>query len=402
MASSTRVSQRGASLVEALIAFLVLSLGLVGMTKLQSQLRLNADIARQRSEAVRLAQEDIERLRAFASLAAAPGARAYADITAASRRIDSTPGQPLNASFQLQRRVSDSGGFRTASVSVAWDDRTGQSQQVLLQSVIAATPPALSGALTVQSSAQPLKKVRGRSAFIPAAATPLGDGTSAWKPVAGGTVVLVFDDLSGEVRSTCDAAAGIASADLTLADLSSCTATGGLLLSGIVRRSGAARAEPAFASDAPLPLSVDLILSGGTYPAPPRCFSEARKQVEFVTVGGTRRQAVALAATPASVGVASWTELNERFVAYHCVVTPLQGRWSGRSLLLPQGWSIGSAPADHKVCRYSTDQDGSGAVDNNAEHPDSYLHVDRSLMQQNFLLVPGDRPCPDTTVPHQP
>jgi Tfp pilus assembly protein PilX len=394
--------QRGASLVEALIAFLVLSLGLVGMTKLQSQLRLNADIARQRSEAVRLAQEDIEGLRSFASLVSMPGVRAYADIAADSRRIDSTPGQALNASFQLQRNVSDGGGFRTASVTVGWNDRSGQSQQVQLQSVIAATPPALSGALTVQPNVQALKRIHGRSAFIPAAATPLGNGTSAWKPVSGGTVVLVFDDLTGELRSTCAAAAGIASADLTIADLSDCTATGGLLLSGIVRRSGAARAEPPFASDAPLPLGVELTLSGATYPAPPRCFSEARKQVEYTTAAGTRRQTVPLAAIPASVGVASWTELNERFVAYHCVVTPLQGRWSGRSALLPQGWSIGSAPTQHKVCRYSVDQDGSGAVDNNAEHPDSYRLVDRPLMQQNFLLVPGDRPCPGTTAQHQP
>lgn len=395
-------AQRGASLVEALVAFLVLSLGLVGMTRLQGQLRLNADIARQRTEAVRLAQEDIEALRAFSTLAAAPGERAYADIAAASRSIDSTPGQPLNASFQLRRDVDDASGYRSASLSVSWEDRAGQTQQVLLQSVIAGTPPALSGALAVSGAVQPLKRVRGRSATIPAWARSLGDGTSAWKPVSGGTVVMVFDDISGEVRSTCDAPAAIATPHLTLADLSGCTLTGGLLLSGIVRRSDDARAEPAWASDAPLPLDIALALGGGDYPAPPRCFSEARKQVEFTTAAGTRRLAVSLAATPASVGAASWTELNERYVAYHCVVTPLLGRWSGRSTLVPLGWSIGLAPADRKVCRYSTDQDGSGAVDNNAEHPDSYQHVDRPLMQQNFLLVPGDRPCPDTTVQHQP
>ena len=69
--------------------------------------------------------------------------------------------------------------------------------------------------------------------------------------------------------------------------------------------------------------------------------------------------------------------------------------------------------SDRKVCRYSADQDGSGAVDSNAEHPNEYKDVDRSLMQQNFLIVRGDQSCPvatkgDTvfadlsTVQHQP
>lgn len=369
MAAASRRQQRGASLIEALMAFLVLSLGLVGMSKLQGQLRLNADVARQRGEAVRLAQEDIETLRSFSSIAPAAGRRAYADIAAAGSSIGSTPGQPLNTRFQLQRNVSDAEGFRTANVTVGWTDRAGESQQVTLQSVIAAMPPALSGALAVHGDVQPLKPVHGRSARIPVGATRLGDGTSAWKPVSSGSTVLVFDDVSGLVTESCFAG-GVSTPALTRASLTSCTdLRGGLLLGGIVRRSTAARAEAAHANDPPLALGVDLTMHGGTYPAAPICFSEAR------------------------------AEHNDRFVAYHCIVTPLLGRWSGRSTLVPQGWSLGTGAADHKVCRYSADQDGSGAVDHNAEHPDSYLNVDRPLMQQNFLVIPGDRPCPTANTP---
>jgi hypothetical protein len=80
---------------------------------------------------------------------------------------------------------------------------------------------------------------------------------------------------------------------------------------------------------------------------------------------------------------------------------------------VPAGWRIGSSPDDRKVCRYSADQDGSGAVDSNAEHPNSYSNVDGPLMQQNFLIVRGDQDCPAAdpgaapvaslaTVQHQP
>jgi len=107
------------------------------------------------------------------------------------------------------------------------------------------------------------------------------------------------------------------------------------------------------------------------------------------------------------------TAPGERVVAYHCIIAPTAGRWSGRSALVPRDWTLGSAASDRKVCRYSADQDGSGAVDSNAEHPNEYKDVDRSLMQQNFLIVRGDQSCPVairgdavfadlSTVQHQP
>ena len=68
-----RRRQRGITLIEALIAFLVLALGMLAIARTQTHLRMNAEVARQRSEAVRLAQEEIESLRAFAVIATAPG-----------------------------------------------------------------------------------------------------------------------------------------------------------------------------------------------------------------------------------------------------------------------------------------------------------------------------------------
>src|SRR6218665_3725808 len=61
-------TQRGLSLIEGLVGLLVLSLGLVAALRLQTTFRLAADTARERSDAVRLAQSSLERLRATRGL----------------------------------------------------------------------------------------------------------------------------------------------------------------------------------------------------------------------------------------------------------------------------------------------------------------------------------------------
>jgi len=90
--------------------------------------------------------------------------------------------------------------------------------------------------------------------------------------------------------------------------------------------------------------------------------------------------------------------------AYRCVVYPLaNGTWSGRANLLPIGWNIGVSATDHRVCRYVTDVDGSGAIDANIEHPANYTAVNTSLPHQNYLVIAGPETCPsNTTAPHQP
>jgi len=122
----------------------------------------------------------------------------------------------------------------------------------------------------------------------------------------------------------------------------------------------------------------------------------------------------ALDALPAWLGLLPWPDTGDRHVAYRCIVTPrADGRWSGRSAILPSGWTIGNGSGDRQVCRYVTDSDGSGAIDANIEHPLDYVDVAGSLLAQNFLVVRGDQACPAAseaallcaglgTLPHQP
>ncbi len=415
-----RRRQRGTTLLEGLVAFLVLSLGMLSVVRVQSQMRLNTDVARQRSEAVRIAQEDIEQLRAFSVIALRAGASAYESVVSATRAIDSESGQPGHTSYELRREIStaDAPGSKNARISVAWDDRTGAQQQVVLSTLIGGHDPAYSGALQLLAKPKPVRGVLARSPWIPVEAKDLGNGSSALKPVASGTEAIVFDNQSGNVTSRCSGVEVTrATANLSTGTLGSCEALQAYSLSGVVRFSRAVPPDPAAANDVPLALSVALTPADAS-PAS-TCRSEARKTVTYAQAGAMRSDAVPIDASPASVGVTAWVETGERFVAYHCVVIPAApgAAWSGRANLVPSGWTIGGAPSDQRVCRFSADTDGSGAIDNNLEHPEVYTGLNSSLTQQNFLVINASQSCPSgatgangggsvfadlSTHPHQP
>ena len=391
-------AQRGTTLLEALIAFLVLSIGILTVGRVQSHLRLGSDIARQRSEAVRLGQEDLESLRGFAVAAASAGLSSYAEIASAAATIDAAGGYATHTRYLLQREVEPSadGDSKRTAVTVAWADRSGQPQRIVLSSIIAGLDPAYSAALAV---APALARVHGafdRSAWIPLFAKDLGNGKSAFKPVAAGSLAFVIDNRTGIVEGACSAVApAVATSQLTPADLLGCTAGIAYLVSGTIRFSFASPPSANGANDPPLDLAVALTPTGGTYPLAPSCAAEALKTVRISTGGIERVQDVPIGATPAFLGVASWSETGDRHVAYHCLVYPLaNGRWSGRTLIVPTGWTIGLGPLDRRICRYATDLDGSGAIDSNAEHPADYLDVSTPLAQQNFLVVTGTQACP--------
>lgn len=137
MHASQANRQRGLTLIESLLAFVVLSAGLLALLRVQPELRQQAELARQRSEAVRLAQQEIEGLRAFTSLAD------HAAIADHAHTVE--PDGLGSPRYAIARRV-DAGSWphaRAIDVSVAWTDRRGEAQQVRLSTLIAAHEPAL-------------------------------------------------------------------------------------------------------------------------------------------------------------------------------------------------------------------------------------------------------------------
>lgn len=133
----------GFSTLEALVASAVLALGMIGLARLHVDLRAGAEAARERSEAARLAQQDIEQLRAFGSRAG------WAAIADAEPADVSPPGGTTR--YLRERSMASDGalGLKTIEVTLRWTDRHGAAQSLALRSTIASDDPVLSGALAV-------------------------------------------------------------------------------------------------------------------------------------------------------------------------------------------------------------------------------------------------------------
>jgi Tfp pilus assembly protein PilV len=346
----SRRRQRGLSLIESLISFAVAAIGMMALVVTESRLRLGAELARQRTEAARLAHAELERLRAFASV----------DALHASPPRSSNPAATdgANAGFVLERQLDAAAAALVSDVSVQWNDRQGKPARVSLHGIVAGLDPALSGYLVTQRTDGTGHLPRGRSLAIPPQAVDLGDGRSAFTPPGAAGIRWIFDNRSGLVSSVCAMPAAAVRPD----DGNRCLSARGLVISGHVRFS---TGDTVTADDAEHPrsaaLDLDLQLSTGDGSA--TCFDDARAG------GGS--------------------------VSFHCLVTLAPGRtqWSGRLDVVPLGWTTGTQAGQYRICRYSADQDGRDGI-SNAEHPLDYRQVSTPLMHQNFLVVRGPNSCP--------
>ena len=406
--------QRGISIVESLVACVVVAAGTAAAAQLQSRLQLAGDVARERSEALRIGGQAIEDMRSFVAVEGGADVRTYAAIASGESSVDasSASSAPVpRTRYRLERRIDDAGfdATKSARVSVRWSDRGGGAHEVVLDSFIAAVAPAYSGSLALGAGAiaaaptGPAERAPG----VPLTARNLGDGRSAWKPVEGGATALVFDNRSGAVVGRCDAVAtSTATRDLSATSLAACASGRWLLVAGTIRFSSAAMPSAIAASDAPLPTRVSITLRDGLYPESPTCFSEARKTVREITDGNLQIVDVPLEANTAAVAAVDASHGDDRFIAWHCIVAPrADGRWSGRIELADEGWTLGRTAATRRVCRYLGA--GADAIDANIASAGADLDVGAALIGRNFLVVRGNESCPSEpwaarTEPHQP
>jgi Tfp pilus assembly protein PilV len=418
---STRRAAGGVSLIEALVALAVMAFGLLGVVGMQSTMRSGADMSRQRSEAVRIAQEELERLRNYSVLRAsdaASGQLAFEDIVAAAAA--SVAASNANTTFVLETLVPNAAASdpmaltRQVRVIVAWADRSASTpnQRVELSSAIAGLPPEMSGLHAMRTDRSPLGQFRGRNASIPRAHTSdNGDGTSTFTPPGLGGVTWKFNNASALIYEVC-----------TAPPTSTCTPTERWLLSGFVAFATGTSAEPEAAeaerpTDSVVSLSMKVLVYRPILPAP----AEVTCAVEEID------------SDPVTPG-------NDR-VAYYCALPTEtvsgQKRWSGRVTFgtLPLSPNLADdTSTNYKVCRYTPDDrnlppsgtlptipTGETTSDYNARHPYTYRDVNGPLQNKNFLVISagGSTPpsgtgaygCPDddtatpiesNTWPHQP
>ena len=272
--------QRGVSLVEALVAFAVLAFGMLGVVGMQSTMRSNADMARQRAEAVRLAQDSMEEWRGFTTLDTTANHMAYQDIAGESTRSV----QGTNATYTVSRRAladADVAGTVTPDrrgvvVDVTWLDRVSQAQLVRLSSAVSGVEPELGASLVLSTSSDPLVRPQDRNRAIPHGVVPLGVGRSGLVPpgqsVGGDRIAWVFDNSTALITLCTTPAAD--TGGLTLANLT-CSTDKAVLISGYVRfavggpPSDVSVTNPA-APMVPVPFGLSL---ARTAPDPPSTFS---------------------------------------------------------------------------------------------------------------------------------
>jgi Tfp pilus assembly protein PilV len=366
MMHRSRRRQRGVSLIEALVAFGVMAFGMMAVVGMQSTLRANSDLARQRAEAVRIAQDTIEASRGFSTLTTATGRTAYEEL------VDSydTPVPGTNTSYEVDIDVTEEPAVsgtvaaerRTLMVTVNWQDRAGRAQWVRLASAVAGIEPALAASLVSGANTGSALAQRGRHRGIPTGAAPVGLGISGYVPPgqsagAASRVAWVFNNATGVITlctTTALDTAGLAGTGGTIN--ATCGSNEALLLTGVVRfatggnpaDSITSMADPA-GPETPFGVQVNQVLTGGTSNAV-ACFSEAQPNNE---------------------------------VRYYCAV-PIPAAangsrqsWSGAIAFvspLALASSVTSVSAsEFRVCRYHSAA--------------SYANVSAPLLGQNFALI---------------
>lgn len=376
-------SQAGFTLIEAMVALIVLGFGMLALAGMQATLSRNADVAKQRTEAMRLAQDKMEGLRSFTGLTADATYVDWTDLGSGTDQISSyvLSGTTLGSTNTTFTRRWTLGGASTDSqrainVSVSWTDRSGDTQSINLASVVARVDPKDAGVLAYPLPENTnLKRPKNRNLNIPIQAIPLSGGKSAYKLPAGFSIV--FSDVTGYVVEKCDTTS---ITDTTYADASwraaHCTTYDAFILAGYVSGdSGVVTNNSSGVATMPSGVNVYGVTDWD---------NSNNKQISC-SYGQARDQNKA-ADDP--------TGLIPNYQYYICVI-PVRangGTWSGTVRL--GGVSVGS---NYKVCRFQ--YAASEFINDNERNLQPYSNVNESLDNQNYYIrSSNDGNCPTVGV----
>ena len=385
--------RQGVSLVEALVALAIMSIGMLALVGVQSTMRMNSDLAKQRTEATRIASEEIELVRSYSSMAVVPGQPGVSYDEIVSRVVAGyqPPDGIGNTTYRVDRKVTDDtdSAQKVISVKVEWKDRTDKQQTVTLDSAIGATDPALGAMLTVPHRESATSQRSGRHISIPPGAVPVeGDpNTSRFAPPGGSGVGWYFNNLTGVMR--------VCGAGIT--NYTTCPI--GTLVSGTVQFH-IADAQPTGA-DAERPQGPVMPLAAG--PA----------ALELVSAVGS------------GTAASCYSVVFAQRVLYFCAVTTNDTfGWGGQLNPVLATGAFSELASDFKSCRYTSDLPGAEDTSTveieadpnaeytvNADHPRKYClerprntneaglactgnRVKVNLINQNFLVIKGNQTCP--------
>ncbi len=390
--SAARRVVLGISLIEALVALAVMAFGMLGVVGMQSTLRFNADLSRQRAEAVRLAQDEMERWRAYSVLRSASAVApqlAFEDI------VDTGPDTLLVAEVNTQftretivvPEAASSPRLRQVRVLVRWQDRRGEPQEVPLTSQIGYVPPELAAVVAQRADRGPVGRPGNRHPLIPRAAVPVpGDPSSSrFDPPGGAGLGWVFNNDTGLIVATCPPPPATA-----------CTPANRLLVAGSFgfALGGPPSTAAAEAPADPMPSGMQVaVVVRYTQPSP------GGIETCFVAESPDRRRVVYYCAMPIT-SARQWTGTVDP------VITQAGVDVRASDIYSPPGAPLdASAPTDvrstrYRVCRYTPIGVNRREVEvpagmspvtarwlHNSRHPWRYVRAEEPYTDRNFLIV---------------
>lgn len=368
-----RYGQTGVSLIEALVALVVMAFGMLALASMQLTLSRSADLAKQRSEAVRIAQERIELARSFTQLGSGAGTVDWTNLQAdIAAPATVTTNAAYGVAVSMGGTVDDAS--RPINVSVSWTDRANVTQQVALSTVISRTAPSDPGFLgNPLPQNRPLKRPKNRNINIPIAAVALGGGRSAYQLAPGVTVV--FSDLSGSIVERCS---GTVDAASYANNTAGCSVYDAYILAGYVTGAITPTGVPTPAASAPY------------FPAPtlPTGINTAGL-TGWDSTGGKTISCIYTRATDQNDLVLPPTATPELAHYYLCVIPIVPGGTYAGTVRL------GGIPtnSNFKVCRFQ--YANSAGLTANMRNIQPYVGVSESLDSQNYYVEnSNNNDCP--------
>jgi len=344
--------QAGFTLLEALIALLITAFGMLGLAGMQMMMSRNAEVAKQRSEATRLVEQQIETLRGYTQIQTAAGVVSWNGLASGT---DSVTPSGSNTTFArtwtLGGTIDDT--MRTLKVTVTWVDRANETNTLTMNTVIAQVDPARSGGVGFPLPANTnLRRPMDRSLNIPFPARDIGGGTSVYSL---SNFAIVFSNDSGYVVKRCDAV------DIDTVqseeDLTNCSDFNAYIVAGYVSKT--MNSFPASLDINETDLASRLT---GDEPGIECSMQTAENQNSGATISD--------------------------YKYYLCVipVAASNGSWSGRIHL--SGMNTGT---DYLVCRFQYPD--TNYIDDNQRNYQPYSLVRQSLDNQNYVITTSNS-CP--------
>lgn len=134
--------QVGITLLEVLIALAILSAGIIALVKFQGDLLRNRVELSQETEALMIAQDQMESLRYYQVVNTTAGFIAYDDKVSGTSTV-TKPTATYTVTWTVTTNTAPD--YKTATVTVTWVDPMNVTQTTTLNSRIGRVDPATSG-----------------------------------------------------------------------------------------------------------------------------------------------------------------------------------------------------------------------------------------------------------------